>query len=90
MSSGTTKSDQGKNMEIGAIRSSRNGNLVVGSNLPDPFFDSYEEETLTLYDILNLAGSQSQTQVTITFNRAFLKKLVHSHLTYIKQLEKEA
>jgi len=63
-------------------------NHPVGENLPDSFFDSYQEEMLTCFDILNLAGLQSQTRVTITFDRKFLKKIVHSHILFIKQQEK--
>ena len=71
-------------MGVGAIL---NKKRPIGENLPDPFFDSFQEEALTLYDILNEAGMQSQTKVTLTFNRAFLKQIVHSHISYIKSLE---
>jgi hypothetical protein len=58
----------------------------IGVNLPDPFFNSYNEEMLTCYDILNEAGMQGQAKVTVTFERAFLKRIVHSHITFIQNL----
>lgn len=80
------KSKAGKNTGHGMILSlnGKKHHPPAGVNLPDPFFDSFAEETLTCYDILNEAGLQGQNTVTITFERAFLKKLVRSHLDYIK------
>lgn len=60
---------------------------IIGSWLPDPFFDSYEEETLTCYDILNLMGLSNGSSITLTFDKLFLKELVKSHLLHIKTLE---
>jgi len=58
----------------------------VGANLPDPFFDSYNEEILTAYDTLNLIAEERKELITITINRAFLKKIVWSHIHEICKL----
>lgn len=82
-------------MEAGVTLSSRSEvnprpfkiSIPHGTNLPDPFFDNYEEESLTCRDILEDAGMQSQGIVTITIDRKFLKKIIHSHIIFIKSLE---
>lgn len=74
----------GKNMDRGEILNKE----IIGKDLPDPFFDSYSEEYLTCSDILNLAGLQSQEIVTLTFDRKFLKKIVHSHINFIREKSK--
>ena len=61
---------------------------VIGIHLPDPFFDSYQEETLTCCDILDYVGMSSGNHITLTFDKKFLKKIVSSHLLHIKELEK--
>jgi hypothetical protein len=58
-----------------------------GLHLPDPFFDNYEEEKLTCWAILGEAGIQSQESVELSITRAFLKKIIHSHLKHIESLE---
>ena len=60
---------------------------VFGLNLPDSFFDSYKEELLTCHDILEEAGYQSGKITTVTFDRQFLKKIIHSHIEFIKSRE---
>lgn len=62
--------------------------FVAGKNLTDPFFDSYEDETLTACAILDLAGLTMGNQVTVTFEKSFLRKIISSHLAHIRQMEK--
>lgn len=62
---------------------------VIGSWLKDPFFDSYEEESLTSYDILNIASDSRANTITITIDREFLKKIVRSHLKVIISEQKK-
>ncbi len=61
--------------------------VVIGNHLPDPFMDSYKQEGLACADILELMDLTDAYVVSIRFNRSFLKKLVHSHLLYIKEME---
>lgn len=62
---------------------------IIGSWLPDAFFDSYEEETLTCWDILNLVGITNGSSITITFDKQFLRDIVRSHLLFIETMEAE-
>jgi hypothetical protein len=73
----------GMNMAIGVW------NMIesIGSWLPDPFFDSYEEETLTCRDILNLIADSRETSITITIDRNFLKQIVRSRILHIQALK---
>lgn len=75
-----------KNTETGVTRSSKE---VIGKHLPDPFFDCYEEEVLTCHDIVNLAADKRTKHITITIDRAFLKKIAWSHIHEICRLAKE-
>ena len=64
--------------------SSRN---VVGNDLPDPFYDSYREEALACCDIIELMGKVDTPFVRVTFDKTFLKHIVHSHILYIRKME---
>lgn len=61
---------------------------IVGDNMGDPFFDSYQEEQDTCGDIIKLVDRATTDYVTLVINKKFLKKLVHSHILWIKELEK--
>lgn len=61
---------------------------IIGKDMKDPFFDSFEQEGLECSDILRLMEDCSEKVVTISFHKIFLKKLVHSHLLWIKEMEK--
>ncbi len=76
-----------KNMGTGTISSNKK-RVVIGNSLPDPFMDSYKQEGLACADILELMDLSENYFVSIRFNRAFLKKLVHSHLLYIREMER--
>ena len=83
------RSGQDKNTETGATSCpKRRSSDIVGDGLKDPFYDSYREEGLACSDILNLISRCEDEQVTIAFSRLFLKKLVRSHLLFIKEMEK--
>jgi len=74
------------NTGIGKILSKDKG--PIGHHLRDPFFDSYREEILTCCDILDRVGLSTGQKITVTFDKAFLRKIVHSHFTVIRNLEK--
>jgi len=57
----------------------------VGSFLPDPFFDSYREETLVCHDIIDLVALCDRPSITVTFEKKFLKKLCLSHIHQIRK-----
>lgn len=61
---------------------------IVGEHLPDPFFDSYEQEGFACSDILRVADDCETELVTIVISKVFLKKLVRSQLWWIKEMEK--
>ena len=63
-------------------------NNAVGSDIVDSFYDSYKSEALACGDIIGLVGSCDAPQITVTFDISFLRKIVHSHLLYIRKLEK--
>lgn len=63
--------------------------IPVGSMLPDPFLDSYDEERMLCCDILDKVGLTKRRSVTLTFNIAFLKKLVKSHIVFIKTMREQ-
>ena len=77
-------------MEAGATLSNpkRRKLDIIGDNMTDPFFDSYQEEQDTCHDILKLTDRATTDYVTLVVNKKFLKKLVHSHILFIKELEK--
>jgi len=58
----------------------------VGSFLPDPFFDSFQEELLLTHSIIDLVALCETSSITVTFNTAFLNKLLHSHICQIRKL----
>ena len=61
---------------------------VIGGHLKDPFFDSYHEEALTSYDILELCNESADNFVRLCIDKEFLRRLVRSHLLKIKDIEK--
>jgi len=61
----------------------------IGSLLPDPFFDNYQEQVLTARDILNAVADNRAPHITITIDRMFLREIVRSHIHEICRLTKE-
>lgn len=59
----------------------------VGYQLPDPFMDGYSEENLQCHDILDKLNLYKPKTVTVVIDAEFLKKIVHSHIHYIKTLD---
>lgn len=59
----------------------------IGEFLNDPFFDS-EEEMLTCCDILDLVGLHTGDAVKIVIKKDFLKRLVKSHIGFLKELDR--
>jgi len=60
---------------------------TIGINLPDPFFDSYKEEVLVCCDIMNKIDVCPNKFISIWFDKQFLKKIVRSHILFIRDLE---
>ena len=58
----------------------------IGADLPDPFQDSYTEELLVCHDIIDLMAINGGTKVRITFDKAFLKKVLYSHIHCIRKI----
>jgi len=61
---------------------------IIGNNLSNSFFDSYESEGLECSDIIKRVDECDDKFITIIFEKNFLKKIVHSHLLFIKEMEK--
>ena len=62
----------------------------IGKNLPDPFFDSYKEEMFACHDIIEVVNNEVNENIHIVINKEFLRKLVKSHICFIKGMEKVA
>ena len=59
----------------------------LGKELPDPFFDYYMEEHNLCCDILNMIDvMHTKENITLTFNKHFLNKIVKSHILFIKKM----
>jgi len=57
----------------------------VGAFLPDPFFDSYNEELLLSHTIIDLMALCDGPSVNITFDIKFLKDILLSHIKHIRR-----
>ena len=79
-----------RNMGAGEISSpKRRRDDVVGDTITDSFLDSYKEEGLVLGDIIDLCNRTKDDFVNVRFYKKFLKRIVHSHLVHIRELEKD-
>jgi len=61
---------------------------IIGNDIGDSFFDSFQEEGFCCHDILEKVANCPEDYVKITFRKDFLRKIVHSHLMQIRELEK--
>lgn len=77
-----------KNTATGDSRKTRRASDIIGQNLKDPFFDSYKSEGIECHDIIKLIGECSEKNITVVFDKIFLKKLIHSHIYFIQDMEK--
>lgn len=78
-----------KNTEIGETSLNKRRRLdVIGDNMGDPFFDSYQAEADTCCAIIDLVGKTETSYVNIIVDKSFLQKIVHSHIIWIKEIEK--
>lgn len=76
-------------METGETSLNKRRKLdVFGDSLPDPFFDSYAQEQETLCDMLRVVDNSDEPLITMTFGKVFLKKLIRSHVLFIREIEK--
>jgi len=77
------------NMETGGMNLLKRRRLdTIGDTMHDPFFDNYQEEGLVLCDIIKMLNECKEDLITLTFGKVFLKKLVRSHILFIKEIEK--
>lgn len=82
------KCEAEKSTAAGAIPMKRRKLDIIGDNMQDPFMDSYQEEADTCCDIIKLADRTTSEVVTIVINKRFLRKIVHSHILWIREIEK--
>lgn len=61
----------------------------IGDNISDSFLDSYTQETFVCCDIIDKMALHSSTYITVTFNKVFLKKILKSHIQFIRQIEND-
>lgn len=81
---------QVRNMGIGETRLNKRRTDIIGNNLTDPFFDSYEQETFVLCDMLDRVNLLDGDTVNLFINKNFLKKIIHSHIVHTRQLERDS
>lgn len=55
----------------------------IGSGLLE-IYDLGKEEILTVHDILDLMALHDKSEITITFDKVFLKKILKSHIKQIR------
>jgi len=58
--------------------------------MQDPFFDDYRQEVDTACSIIELVDRQKGTSVTLMIDKVFLKRIIHSHISYIRSIEQDA
>jgi len=77
-----------RNMATGSTKLNRRSTDIIGNNLKDPFYDSYQEEALLCCDIIDLI-ERSDEIITLSIGKVFLKKIIHSYIFRIRELEKD-
>lgn len=77
-----TKSEAVKSTDLGTIRLSES----YGASVIDSFMDSYEQEIFVCHDIIDKMRISSANNVTVTFEKRFLDKIIHSHILVIRKL----
>lgn len=60
----------------------------VGENISDFFFDNGNDALLVCSDILDLVRLHDPKNITITFNKDFLSRIIMSHISYIREVNK--
>jgi hypothetical protein len=75
-------------MRITVIKAEMPNIDVIGKNMKDPFMDSYQEEAFACCDILGKMDGNIGNYVNITFDKRFLRKIIRSHIFFIKDIEK--
>ena len=81
-----------KNTATGKTRLSRRKLDVIGENMTDPFYDSYQQEADTCCVILEMMDgveSYGASFINLSFDKVFLKKIVHSYIRRIREIEKD-
>ena len=79
--------EAGRNMVSGIQNNRRKGD-IIGNKLPDPFMDSYQEETLECCAIIDMIDSCKSECLDFTIDKVFLKKIIRSHVMFIREVEK--
>lgn len=62
-------------------------NYAVGEHVTDPFFDCGCDELLTAHAIIDLIGLHEPKYITVKFDKAYLKRILHSHIVYIRGID---
>lgn len=75
-------------MRITVIKAEISNPDIIGKGMADPFLDSYQEEAFGCCDILDKIDSCTGSYVNITFDKRFLRKIIRSHIFFIKDIEK--
>lgn len=73
---------------VGGISLNRRKTDIIGKDMHDPFYDSYQQEADTCCDIIEKIDKSSGKYVHIIFDKGFLRKIVRSHLLHIREVEK--
>jgi hypothetical protein len=76
-----------KNMDRGAMSLSREHTFVFGITYTDGFLDNNQQEILECCDILDKIGMLDGKQLTATFDKAFLRRMIHSHIVKLREMD---
>lgn len=77
-----------KNTVAGATLHKKEHTFVFGIMYTDPFFDNKQEEIIECCDILDKIGMLDGKAISATFDKAFLRRMIHSHITKLRETEK--
>jgi len=62
---------------------------AIGHHLPDPFYDNYQAEAFACDAMMDKMAELEGEYIPIIIDKAFLRKMIHSHLLYIRRIERE-
>lgn len=82
------KSKTVKSTVAGAMLSNKEHTFIFGIMYTDPFFDNKQEEIIECCDILDKIGMLDGKAINATFDKAFLRRMIHSHITKLRETEK--
>lgn len=59
----------------------------IGSHCPEEFFDGGAEQLLQCHAMLDQIALHDNQKITVIFDKAFLKKILRSHILHIRNIE---